>query len=172
MQRKRPLTSRQTSFVTGVLSGLSDHAAAQQAGYGVEYARKAGTKIRRAPLVKQAIEREQTQLRQKAKYDVEQAVVEIDKAIAFGYEKSNPMSVAKLIELKMRLYGLWIERFQEVPTDLRGALEEARHRVIDVTPRPRPVSATEVLTELQPPIREHAVCVEADGSSKWQPLKE
>lgn len=163
MQRSRPLTPRQTSFVTGVLSGLSDHASAQRAGYGKEYARKAATKIRRAPLVKQAIEREQTQLRQKAKYDVEQAVVEIDKAIAFGYEKSNPMSVAKLLELKMRLYGLWIERFQEVPTDLKGALEEARHRVIDITPRPRLDSASAVLPEPQCPVGNQAMGIEVNG---------
>jgi len=48
------------------------------------------------------------------------------------------MSVAKLIELKMRLYGLWVERYQEVHVDLKGALFEARTRVItivDITPR-------------------------------------
>jgi hypothetical protein len=140
------------------------------AGYGKEYSRKAATKIRRTHAVKQAIETEQAQLRQKAKYDVEQAVVEIDRAIAFGYQKSNPMSVAKLLELKMRLYGLWIERFQEVPIDLKGALEEARHRVIDITPHQRLDSASAVLTEPQSPVGDQAVRIEVNGSPKWTPL--
>ncbi len=35
--------------------------------------------------------------------DVQKAVVEIDKAAVFGYEQKNPMSVAKLLELKVKL---------------------------------------------------------------------
>jgi hypothetical protein len=129
----RPLTPRQDRYVTGVLSGLSETAAARQAGYGLAYSKKAASRVGTIPAVQRAIETAQAALREKAMYDVEQAVQEIDQAITFGYAKSNPMSVAKLLELKAKLYGLLIDRFQEVPVDLRGALLAAERRVIDVT---------------------------------------
>jgi hypothetical protein len=68
-----------------------------------------------------------------------EAVAEIDKAMCFAYQQKNPMSIAKLLENKGRLYGLYVDRFQEVPIDLTGALQAARTRVltaIDLTPPP------------------------------------
>jgi phage terminase small subunit len=131
---EKRLTPRQERFVTGVLSGLSDATAARQAGYGEHYARKAAMWIRSIPRVKRAIEKEQAQLRERAKYDVEQAVVEINKAVEFGYRQRNPKSIAKLLELKSKLYGLLVDRVEMVTVDLSGALARAEARVINVTP--------------------------------------
>lgn len=85
-----------------------------------------------------AIQQGQAHLREKARYEVTQAVAEIDKAIAFGYERANPMSVAKLLELKCKLYGLLVEKIdlKASVVDLKGALEEARLRVINAPAAP------------------------------------
>jgi phage terminase small subunit len=130
------LTPRQEHYVNGILSGLNPTESAQRAGYGPAYSKVAVSRVSAVPVVKQAIQTGHAELRKKAMYDVEQAVVEVDKAIKFGYERANPMSVAKLLELKAKLFGLLIERIQVEEVDLRVALEEARHRVIDITPRP------------------------------------
>jgi hypothetical protein len=90
------------------------------------------------PAVKQAIQTAHAELREKAMYDVEQAVLEIDKAVVFGYTQKNPMSVAKLLELKSKLFGLLVDRVEISTVDLKGSLLAAQTRVlnaIDITPR-------------------------------------
>jgi Terminase small subunit len=131
---KRPLTPRQSAYITGVLSGLSETAAARQAGYGAAYSKKAASRAGTLPAVKAAIEQEQAKLREEAKYDVQQAVQEIDKAVVFACQQKNPMSIAKLLENKGKLFGLYVDRYQEVPLDLRGALDRAEARVLNMTP--------------------------------------
>jgi hypothetical protein len=128
-----PLTSRQERYVSFVLSGLGETEAARQAGYGPAYAKKAASRVGAIPAVKAAIQTAQTTLREKAMYDVEQAVAEIDKAVIFAYAQKNPMSIAKLLENKGKLFGLYVDRYQEIPVDLRGALERAQRRILDIT---------------------------------------
>ncbi|HEX7094180.1 MAG TPA: hypothetical protein VF205_10955 [Nitrospiraceae bacterium] len=43
------------------------------------------------------------------------------------------MSIAKLLESKETLFRLYVDRYQEVPLDLRGALDRAQARVLNVT---------------------------------------
>ena len=133
---EKPLTPRQERYVSFVLSGLTETEAARRAGYGAAYSKVAGSRIGIIPVVKMAIEKGQAQLREKALYEVEQAVAEVDKAIAFGYERTNPMSVAKLLELKCKLYGLLIERVETVTLDLKSALADAERRVVNATALP------------------------------------
>lgn len=126
------LTSRQARYVSFVVSGLSEADAARQAGYGRVYSKGAASQISTRPAVKRAIQQEQANLRKKCLYEVEHAVEEIDRAIAFGYKRSNPMSIAKLLDLKCRIFGLLVEKIDLNATtiDLKGALEAAKLRVI------------------------------------------
>ena len=128
-----------------VLSGLSETEAARRAGYGAAYSQVAGSRIGSILAVKMAIQQGQAQLREKAFYEVEQAVAEVDKAIAFGYDRANPMSVAKLLELKCKLYGLLVEKIdlKASVVDLKGALEEARLRVLNAPALPHLVTPPE-----------------------------
>ena len=150
---EKRLTPRQYKFITGVLSGLSDANAARQAGYGEHYARKAAMWNRSVPVVKRAIEMEQAALRQQAKYDVQEAVVEIDRAVAFGFKRQNPMSVAKLLELKAKLYGLLIDRVEVATVDMTAALARAETRVLNMIP----------------PLPHGALATGAPSSIDWRP---
>lgn len=139
------LTPRQERYVSFVLSGLSATEAARRAGYGEAYSQVAGSRIGSILAVNKAIQQGQAHLREQSQYDVEQAVAEINKAIAFGYERTNPMSVAKLLELKCKLHGLLVERIdlKASTVDLKGALEEARLRVINAPALPHLVTPPE-----------------------------
>jgi hypothetical protein len=87
--------------------------------------------------VKRAIKTAQAKLREKALYDAEEAVKEIETMIkgALGATSPNYMAGAKLVELKCKLYGLICEKLEVAVVDLRGALKETERRVFDVTPR-------------------------------------
>jgi hypothetical protein len=128
------LTDKQRRYAANIVRGMESRQAAESAGYRKSYAKVIGHRLKQHPAVKHAIQTAHAELREKAMYDVEQAVQEIDKAVVFGYTQKNPMSVAKLLELKAKLYGLFIDRFQEVPVDLKGALEAAERRVLNITP--------------------------------------
>jgi hypothetical protein len=65
-------------------------------------------------------------------------------------------TVAKLLELKSKLYGLLVDRVQVECVDLKGALLEPRTRVItivDITPGhgKESVSAVRTLTAVRAP---------------------
>ena len=129
----RPLTPRQQRYVSFVLSGLSEAESARQAGYGPAYSKKAPSRVGAIPAVKAAIQQEQIQLRQRARYDVEQAVAEIDKAVVFAYQQKNSMAIAKLLENKGKLFGLYIDRAETtVSVNLIAALQAAQARLVNV----------------------------------------
>ena len=46
------------------------------------------------------------------------------------------MAYCKATELRAKLSGLLIDRIEVVPVDLKGALEQARHRVVMVNAPP------------------------------------
>ena len=82
--------------------------------------------------MRDAIQQGQAQLREATLYDAKAAVVEIDQAIRFGYKQKNPMSVAKLLELKAKLHGLLVDKVEVAAVDLRGAMEKANNRVLKI----------------------------------------
>ena len=65
-------------------------------------------------------------------YGLHEAVKEVDKAIAFNYSIENGNAIAKLLEHKSKLFGLLVERVDIKSTfiDLKGALDEAKNRVL------------------------------------------
>jgi len=132
------LTERQRRLVEFVASGLSVQQAATKAGFSASYARKS-SRLLKHPAIAQAVAAIRTDARREAVYGLVEAVREIDKAIVFGYSVSNPMSVAKLLELKSKLFGLLVDRVEIATVDLKGALEAARNRVVMVNaPPPQP----------------------------------
>src|SRR5262249_7041247 len=134
----RPLTPRLELYVAGRLRGLSSTAAAVEAGYGPAYARKASARIETIPAVREAIQHGQAELRSKTMYDVAAAVREIDKAIAFSYEKSSAISLGKLLTLKAQLHGLLIDRHEVVNIQLAKSIQDARSRVSMLLAPPLP----------------------------------
>jgi hypothetical protein len=131
-QEDKALTARQRKYIEAVGSGQDSVSAALSAGYGKAYAQAAASRIGKIPAVAKALESIRAEFRSRTLYDLEAAVSEIDRALSFAYSKGNPMSVAKLLELKSKLHGLLIERLhiREEIIDLRGALDQARTRVI------------------------------------------
>ncbi len=80
-----------------------------------------------------------------AAYGLVEAMKEAEFTAAFAREHRNPMALLKATELRTKLSGLLIDRLEVVPTiDLKGALEQARNRLFNITPRYE--SASMVLT--------------------------
>ena len=108
--------------------------------------------------------------RQEAVYTLLEAVKEIDKAVLFVFGQKNAMAIAKLLESKGKLFGLYVDRYQEVPVDLKGALAEARGRMLTfVTVTRGHGFVTKVLTAAQSTVDDPAMSLSADGSIKWAP---
>ena len=115
------------------------------------YARKA-SRLLKSPVIAKAVAEIRSDARREAVYTLLEAVKEIDKAVLFAYAQKNSMAIAKLLESKGKLFGLYVDRYQEVPVDLRGALAEARGRVLTMINPMLPHgqdSATKALTSVQ-----------------------
>jgi hypothetical protein len=98
------------------------------------------------PAVVLELETIRSAARHEAVYDIQEAVKEIDKAVLFAYAQKNAMAIAKLLESKGKLFGLYVERVQIETVDLKGALHEARTRVFSIETLQRDASVTKVLT--------------------------
>ena len=126
----KPLTARQSRFVSAYVAGASAAEAARQAGYGPGYSAKAAKYLLHHPSIAAAIQEMHMDLTKKTLFDVEQAVLECNTMIDFAQSKNNAMAAAKLLELKCKLHGLLIERVEVKPSvDIRDALAAARSRV-------------------------------------------
>ena len=105
-------------------------AAGYQKGAG---AKKAGSRLLKNPLVRQEIEAIHQAGRAAAGKTLADRIAQADEDRAFARENRNAMAAHKSTELQCRLGGYLIDRLQiEPPVDLRGALEAARGRVIDI----------------------------------------
>jgi hypothetical protein len=127
-----------------VASDLNVQQADRNAGYSPAYSKKASRLLKR-PVVARAIEAIQAQGRTMAAYGLVEAMKEAEFTAAFAREHRNPMALLKATELRTKLSGLLIDRLEVVPPiDLKGALEQARNRLFNITPRYE--SASMVLT--------------------------
>jgi hypothetical protein len=124
------LNERQRKVVQGVAIGLSPQEAARRAGFSLSYAKKA-SRLLKIPAVAKAIEAIRSEARREAVYGIQEHVKELDAAIVAAYSHKAMMAVSRLLRDKGECYGLYINRFQEVPIDLKGSLEAARLRVIN-----------------------------------------
>ena len=54
---------------------------------------------------------------------------------ALGSKVPNHMAAAKLMELKCKIFGFVRERVEIATVDLKGSLEQARLRVLNIAPQ-------------------------------------
>jgi len=127
------LNPRLQQLVALVATGLPVQQAARQAGFSPSYSRKA-SRLLKHPAVAQALARIQAEARTVVVYGLVEAMKEADDAAAFARKNKNSMALVKACELRAKLSGLLIDRIEVVPVDLRGVLEKAERRVINVTP--------------------------------------
>lgn len=106
------LSPRQLAFCSHYVAGKSARDAARLAGYAAGYVRHAD-KITSNPKIAAEIARHRETLREKTGYDAAAAMAELDRSILFARETENANALAKLIELKMKLHGLLIERIDQ-----------------------------------------------------------
>jgi hypothetical protein len=127
------LNPRQRKFIEGLARGLTAQQAARNAGFSISYSRKA-SRLLKIPAVAQALESIRSEARAEAVYGIREHVQELDRAILAAYASKAWMAVSRLLQSKGECYGFYVHRIQEVPIDLRGALEQARLRIININP--------------------------------------
>ncbi len=148
--RSGPLTARQESFCVAVASGV-DLKAAFLANYTWNgtadgLGREAGRKKRhprlaaricelRGDYARSAIEasRGRPDPLSVRSYTVADAMDELDRSMALATSKANPMAMIKVVEVKMKLYGLGIgdaknpaDKEEMTPEELEAALTDVR----------------------------------------------
>jgi phage terminase small subunit len=149
---------RQQKFIEAVASGLSTQEAARHAGFSPSYARKS-SRLLKQPMIASAIAGIRMEGRKLAAYDVATAMQEALEDHKFAVEKGNAMAAVKATELRAKLSGLLIDRIEVVPVDLRGALDRAEARVLNVTNVPSNGASSPVKSLPLP----------AAGSGRWRP---
>jgi hypothetical protein len=130
------LNDRQRKFVAEVARGVSAQDAARKAGFSPSYARKS-SRLLKHPGIAQAIAAIRAEGRTLVAYDLAAAMREAESAATFARMNKNSMALVKACELRAKLSGLLIERIETVAIDLKGSLEQARARVLDVVSFPR-----------------------------------
>lgn len=145
---KGRLKPQHLEYVKLIQSGMPRYEAAIQAGFNEYTAQKAKIRIEGMPEVKKLIELAHVNAQLEGQYGLKEAVSEVDRAITFAYEQENPNAIAKLLEHKSKLYGLLVEKIDVKTTyiDLKGALEQAKTRVLTViNPENRGISVPNLL---------------------------
>jgi hypothetical protein len=119
------------------------------------------------PAVAAVIESIRAAGRAAAAYALVVATRETQDVINFAKLNKNA-AYFKVVEHCAKLSGLLIDKIEVVTVDLKGALEEARSRVVDVrtiTPGQK-LALASVTTVLVP------ANITANGERKWQPFSE
>ena len=145
----RPRTPRtciseiERRFLDHLTTGLRPSAAAVKAGYSPSFAEKAESRILNRPLVRAEWQKIQTVARERSGYTLEAAMAEAADAAEFAKTHKNPMAYVKAVDLRARISGLMVERIEQVPPiNLRQALEDAKARVLNITPPRRELDTT------------------------------
>lgn len=93
-----------------VVNGGIAAEAARTAGYSEKNSRKTGSKLLRDPEIAERIEKARQEIRATTGYDSAKAVAELDRNIALARANRADMAVARLLELKLKIHGLLIDR--------------------------------------------------------------
>lgn len=134
MEDQEHLTDKQRRYAELLASGMPSRSAARSAGYSKSFSRVAAHRLGSKPAVAKAIEAIRTEGRTLAAYDLAAAMAQAQEGINFAKANGNAMAFIKDCELRAKLSGLLVDRVEVVTVDLRGALEAAEARVINVTP--------------------------------------
>lgn len=84
--------------------------AARTAGYSAGNSRKTGSRLLRDPDVAARIEAARKEIQTASGYDARAAVAELDRNISLARANKADMAVARLIELKLKVHGLLVDR--------------------------------------------------------------
>lgn len=123
------MTPRKRALALAVAGGQAQTAVAKSLNYADSTATSIG-RVLKEPAVAALIESVQTELREKAMYNLQDAVDECDSIIAFAREQRNAMAMSKTLELKTKLLGYHRERIELVnDINIRTAMDDARARV-------------------------------------------
>lgn len=169
---KGRLKPQHLEYVKLIQSGMPRYEAAIQAGFNQYTAQKAKIRIEGIPEVKKLIELAHVTAQIEGQYGLKEAVSEVDRAITFAYEQENPNAIAKLLEHKSKLYGLLVEKIDVKTTfiDLKGALQEAKNRVL-IQLNSKPVEQDRgILSPALPSLLPETILTRTNLSTDLQPV--
>lgn len=102
MPRLARLNDRHLKYIDGRLAGKSGPVAAREAGFSEGRA----SDLARNPLIIAELDRRRAELREKAGYDFDAAMKELETAAAFAVQTKNATALTRVAELRMKLAGL------------------------------------------------------------------
>ena len=131
------LPDRWRRIVQRVAAGAEWSAAAKAEGCSDSYAHAIPARMKKHPAVATMLEEIRAKGMEMAVYDLAAAMREAQEVIDFAKANRNSMAYFKAVQHRAALSGLLIEEIhlRHESIDLAGALAEARHRVLDITPR-------------------------------------
>lgn len=130
-QKFRELTPYQARFVREYIQCNCAQKAIIAAGYKGRGPRQRGWYLLHSiPAVVEAIAAFRKAIVTEGKYGFEKAMDETERAINFAMEHKAPNAIPRLIELRMKMNGLLVERIDihVQPIDISAALAEAKNR--------------------------------------------
>ena len=136
MRRSDNLTAKQAAYVANLSRGMDSRAAAKAAGFSLSYSAVAAYRLKTKPAVAEALAAVRQEGMLLAAYGVKEAMAEANSAAEFARKTRNAMAVVKSAELRAKLSGLLIERVEVFAADLRGALDDAKLRVVNAVALP------------------------------------
>lgn len=167
------IPDRQRRIIQRVARGEDWRAAAMAEGCSDTYSRVIRTRMMKNPEVAKAIEAIRAEGRTAAAYDLARAMQEAQEVIEFAKQHKHPTAYFFAVRHRAHLSGLLVDKIQlEATVDLKGALTEARSRVITVINPLSPhgqESATMVLTAA-PATGADPANVSAHGGKLWRPF--
>lgn len=147
----RRITEKKQRYVDLIAAGRDSREAARATGYSESYAEVIATRCKRNPEIAAAIEAIREKGRRLSAYDLAAAMKEAEDAADFAKKHKNPMANVKAVELRAKLSGLLIERVELFSMDLKGSLEQAKARVLNVTSSNKSEGTALDLIALDPP---------------------
>lgn len=129
-QRKQ-ISPQQLQYAEYRAQGLTQGAAALKAGYK---SKTGAYKADKNPIVRRYLSEIQRSAAIRIGYVVATAMDEAQQGMVFARETENAAAFVKAVELRAKLSGLLIDRVEVFSMDMKGALDQARARVIQVNP--------------------------------------
>lgn len=137
----RRITPRQQLFADKLATGAGYVEAALAAGYK---SKASAWTARNHPLVKEYLSSIQSRAAALVSHTVAIAMQEAKDGMEFARKTENATAYVKAVELRAKLSGLLVDRVEVFSMDLKGALNEAQNRLVQINP------AFKQLTEAAP----------------------
>jgi len=128
------LPGKQRAFLDAYALCRNGTQAAKSVGYTDRSAPQMAKVILAKPIAQEYLSKIQASSNAIVAYDLATAMTESLEVIAYAKECKNAMAYFKAVEHRAKLSGLLIDRVQVATVDIKGALEEARTRTLEVFP--------------------------------------